>query len=327
MRTSNLPFVTILTPVYNGERFLTECIESVLAQSYQNWEYTIVNNCSTDRSLEIAKSYARKDPRIRVCINRSFVGVIENHNIAFSLVSPKSKYCKVISADDWITPNCLEKMVAVMEEHPTVAIIGSYQRKGDKVQWKGLSPSKEIFSGQEVCRRALIEELAIFGPPTSNMYRADLIRTREQFFPTSLPYADTCANFEYLKDHDFGFVHEVLSIERVHNERVSTKVKKLNMGDIASVEYVVKYGPIYLSEMELKNVLGQCLAGYYECLGGCVLKFKGKEFWKYHISRMQELGYPISWRKVAGATLRKLFARMRHPGVGISKLIHALKEK
>ena len=76
MISLNLPFVTILTPVYNGEKYLAECIKSVLAQTYQNWEYIIVNNCSTDRSLEIAEHYAQKDPRIKVRTNTSFVGLV-----------------------------------------------------------------------------------------------------------------------------------------------------------------------------------------------------------------------------------------------------------
>ena len=54
------PLVSVATPVYNGERHLAECIESVLAQTYQNWEYIIVNNCSTDRTREIAESYGRR---------------------------------------------------------------------------------------------------------------------------------------------------------------------------------------------------------------------------------------------------------------------------
>lgn len=54
------PLVSILTPVYNGEEYLAECIESVLGQTYQNWEYCIVNNCSTDRTLEIANGYAKR---------------------------------------------------------------------------------------------------------------------------------------------------------------------------------------------------------------------------------------------------------------------------
>ncbi len=58
------PLVCVLTPVYNGADFIEQCIESVLAQSFTNYEYIIINNCSTDNTLEIARRYAAKDSRI-----------------------------------------------------------------------------------------------------------------------------------------------------------------------------------------------------------------------------------------------------------------------
>jgi glycosyltransferase involved in cell wall biosynthesis len=324
---SPLPFVSILTPIYNGEKYLAECIESVLAQTFQNWEYIIVNNCSTDRSLVIAEHYARKDPRIRVLTNTTFVGVIENHNIAFGLISPQSKYCKVVSADDWITPDCVSRMVGLMETNPAIAIVGSYQRKGNEVQWKGLSPNIEVFSGREVCRMALVEDRAIFGPPTSSLYRSDLTRKNERFFPISQPHADICACYEYLQHYDFGFVHEILSTERVHNDRVSTKVGELYMDAVAEVEYVLRYGTIYLKEVELNMMLNRAFAIYYRRLGGSVLKMKGKEFWRFHVTRMRELGNPISWRKVAYATITEIINEMRNPKISYQKLVGVLKEK
>src|SRR5262249_46303995 len=102
MKRAAEPMVSIVTPVYNGASYLAECIESVLAQTYQNWDYTIVNNCSTDRSMEIARHYAALDDRIRVCENDQFLDVIANHNAALRKISPQSKYCKLIFADDWI---------------------------------------------------------------------------------------------------------------------------------------------------------------------------------------------------------------------------------
>src|SRR6266487_1539553 len=90
------PLVTVLTPVYNGARYLTDCVESVLAQTYQNWEYVIVDNRSTDHSLEIAQRYAKQDSRIRIHSNEDFVDVISSHNIAFRQVSANSRYCKVV---------------------------------------------------------------------------------------------------------------------------------------------------------------------------------------------------------------------------------------
>ena len=86
--------VTVVTPVYNGEAYLGECIESVLAQTYDHWQYVIVNNQSTDRSLEIALQYAQKDPRIRVITNEHFVDVMRSQNIAFQQVSSDSTYSR-----------------------------------------------------------------------------------------------------------------------------------------------------------------------------------------------------------------------------------------
>src|SRR5690349_11616017 len=115
MQQKNEPLVSVLTPVYNTDMYIAECIQSVLNQTYSNWEYVIVNNCSTDRTLEIAESFAAKDSRIRVHNNEKFLDIIGNHNLAFNLMSPESKYCKVVSADDWLFPDCIRQMVELGE--------------------------------------------------------------------------------------------------------------------------------------------------------------------------------------------------------------------
>src|SRR5215472_4942209 len=98
MNRDEQPLVSIVTPLYNGGEYLAECIESVLSQTYDNYEYIIVNNCSTDCSLETALKYAAKDRRITVHANEKFVGVIENHNIAFRKISLHARFCKVVCA-------------------------------------------------------------------------------------------------------------------------------------------------------------------------------------------------------------------------------------
>src|SRR5260370_19743157 len=134
MTTTEQPHVSIVTPVYNGALYIRECIESVLAQTYLNWEYSIVNNCSTDGTLQIIEEYVTKDNRIRVHNNDKLLDIIANHNRAFRLISPDSKYCKDVSADDWLYPECLERMVRVAEDHPSVGIVGSYQLSGGGAQ-------------------------------------------------------------------------------------------------------------------------------------------------------------------------------------------------
>src|SRR5690348_7040228 len=105
------PLVSVLTPVYNGEAYLEECIASVLAQTYTNWEYVIVDNASTDGTSEIIRRHAEKDARIRVHRNPSLVPIIRNHNIAVRQASPDARYVKFIYADDVLLPECLERMV------------------------------------------------------------------------------------------------------------------------------------------------------------------------------------------------------------------------
>ena len=141
MKEQSLPRVSIVTPVHNGADHLVECIESVLAQTHTNWEYTIVDNCSTDGTLTIAQQYAAKDSRIRVYVNHQFLEAIPNHNVAMRQLSRSSKYCKVVFADDWLFPGCLEEMVAVAEEHPGVGIVGALGLMGNNVMWAGLPVS------------------------------------------------------------------------------------------------------------------------------------------------------------------------------------------
>jgi glycosyltransferase involved in cell wall biosynthesis len=134
MSVSNRPLVSVLTPVYNCAPFIGQCIESVCSQTYTNWEYTIVDNCSTDGTRAIAEKYAMQDKRIKVHANETFLDIIANHNKAFGLISPVSKYCKQVSGDDWILPQCLERMVEIAEKNASVGIVGSYQvifRPGD----------------------------------------------------------------------------------------------------------------------------------------------------------------------------------------------------
>ena len=94
---SEAPLVSFVTPFYNTAAYLEECITSVLRQTYRNWEYVLVNNCSTDSSAEIADRYAKQYPgRIRLQHNTAFLSQVQDYNAALRAVSPESKYCKVV---------------------------------------------------------------------------------------------------------------------------------------------------------------------------------------------------------------------------------------
>lgn len=113
MRVS--PLVSVLTTVYNREPFLAACIESVLAQTMDDLELIIVDDCSTDNSYAVAKPYL-SDPRIRLYRNDTNLGDYPNRNRAASLAT--GTYLKYVDADDLIYPHCLELMVEGMETFP-----------------------------------------------------------------------------------------------------------------------------------------------------------------------------------------------------------------
>jgi glycosyltransferase involved in cell wall biosynthesis len=279
-----------------------------------------VNNCSSDGSLEIANRYAQQDDRISVITNTKFVGVIENHNIGISLISAKSKYCKVVSADDRIVEDAVTKMVKLAEEHPAVAIVGCYQVSGENIRWKGLPFDREVVSGREVCRLSLLDGLNVFGTPTSLLYRSDIASANKPFYPHSLPHAYTSACYKYLQSHDFGFVHEVLCEERIHPHQTSAKVKRMGLGNIAFLADFLTYGPVYLNEIEFEERKRHLFLEYYRWLGGNILKMEGREFWKQHSSRLRDLGYPIQWAKVLNAALHEIIDEIQNPRVAFEKL-------
>lgn len=318
----NEPLVSILTPVFNGESFLKDCVESVLAQTYQSWEYIIVNNCSTDNTIQIALNYAEREPRIKVHSNKSFVGVIENHNIAFRLISPESKYCKVVSADDWLFPCCLEKMVALAEDYPTVGIVGSYLLVGKKIMCQGLEYERKVVSGNEISRETLLGGPYVFGAPTTILYRSDLIRSSRDFFPGSNPHADTTACYQSLKQTDFGFVHQILSYTRIHSETQSSRSIKFGTIRLSSIGDLIRFGPDYLNEKELRKRLKIRINKNYNFLATKIIAYlRDSEFREQQRKGFHELGMRFSYLKLCKAIILKVLYLFVRPGKAMKKIM------
>lgn len=101
---------------YNREKYISEAIESVLAQTYKDFELVIVDDASTDRTVEIARSFAGRDERVKLCINEKNLGQFENRNKAARL--SKGRYLKYLDSDDLLYPTGLEVLVNMMERFP-----------------------------------------------------------------------------------------------------------------------------------------------------------------------------------------------------------------
>lgn len=116
------PLVTVLMSVFNGEKYLREAIDSILTQTFSDFEFLIINDASTDRSREIILSYL--DPRIRLIDNEENIGLTRSLNKGIDLA--KGKYIARMDADDVSMPERLEKQVRFMEENPDIAVLGSW---------------------------------------------------------------------------------------------------------------------------------------------------------------------------------------------------------
>lgn len=114
--------VSVNMPVYNGERFLKQAIESILNQTYENWELIIINDCSTDNSLEIINRY--NDPRIKIYSNETNKGIGFSRNKAIKHSS--GKYIAILDCDDVMLENRLHEQVLFLEKKPAYKMVGSW---------------------------------------------------------------------------------------------------------------------------------------------------------------------------------------------------------
>ena len=118
-----MPKVSVLIPTYNCASFLDESIQSVLDQTFTDFELIVVDNCSTDNSKEVVTKYLTDD-RVKYHVNNKNLGAIGNFNKCLSLAN--GELIKLLCADDKFHPDLLQDFVSVMNEHPNVSLVSSY---------------------------------------------------------------------------------------------------------------------------------------------------------------------------------------------------------
>jgi glycosyltransferase involved in cell wall biosynthesis len=318
------PLVSVVTPVYNGEETLAQCIESVLSQTYDNFEYLIQDNYSTDRTADIAASFARRDSRIRICRNPSLVTAPQNHDLAFRRMSLESRYCKVVHADDWIFPECLERMVALAEAHPTVAMVSAYRLEEEYVTLDGLPYPSTVVPGREICRRSLLGEVYVFGTPTSLILRTDVVRARDPFYDeVEFPrHCDTAVCYEILRNRDLGFVHQILTFTRRAGAARTAVSHRIGSSIPEHLGILKKYGADFLSGDEYKRRLREMIKSYYRYLGVSAFARPGREFWDYHRNELKLLGLSGTRLRLFLASVSAAVGSLLHPMRGLWRVFH-----
>jgi glycosyltransferase involved in cell wall biosynthesis len=262
-----MPTVSVCLPLYKGAKFLGEAIESVLAQTYSDFELLIGDDCSPDNSAEIMKEYASRDKRIKVWTNETNLGHYGNYNACIKRVS--GKYVKLFAQDDILHPQMLERFVNVMEKNPNVTLINCTRAWMDEHgQPIKIETPLEIeltkpfdvdttTDGIEAIVSTLKNQYNWLGEPASQMFRAENIDggLDESF----RQIGDMEYNYRQLLRGDHYFVAEELCRFRKHSASWTTtnstelstylewlvvgqKYKKyLGLAGLTEAEYCLKF--------------------------------------------------------------------------------------
>jgi glycosyltransferase involved in cell wall biosynthesis len=308
------PLVSVVTPVYNGAKYIAECIESVLGQTYSNFEYVISDNASTDDTLAIARAYSERDGRIRVVPHdEHLTHLISNWNRSMREIAPEAAYVKVVHADDWLFDECLERMVDLAERSRSVGLVSAYRLDEDRVNLDGLPPSTTVVPGREVGRSFLLGGPLpfLFGSPTSVLVRADFVRKGDQFYNEANLHSDSEACLAVLRESDLGFVHQVLTYTRRHNEAMTSSTKRIGTFVPADLDVFQRLGPQFLTQDEYDRKLVVRLVEYAAFLAARPRRLARRDFREYHRERLREFLGRTSRRRLARGLrlqLRRSFA-------------------
>jgi glycosyltransferase involved in cell wall biosynthesis len=319
--------VSVITPVYNGAAFLQECIESVVNQTYREFEFIIVDNKSTDETLTIAEKAATSDSRIKVVRYDEHVGIIENWNRSLQSISDNSDYVKFVHADDWLFAECLARMVKLADANDRIGLVSAYRLEEDSVSLDHLPaeapfvPGTDTFvmDGRQVARAILQEKASVLGSPTSILIRSRLFTRGQSFFTDEFLHADKEACLRLLPDHDFGFVKQVLTYTRRHNESVTSLTNSLDTRRQENLLLLQKYGPALLSDAEFRRTETREFVDYYNFLARRAGTGVGKAFWESHRKLLESAGRPFSRWRLARAIAR----RWMNPAQALKDFIQA----
>lgn len=215
--------VSILLPVFNGGKFLEAAIDSVLAQTHENFELIVVDDCSTDGSVAISERLKDQDSRIKFFQNESNVGLFANYNRCLEYAS--GAYVKPFAQDDLQAPTAVEKMLQVLEQDQTIALTSCARNiidaEGHVTKTRCVIPESRTLRGQEAILYNMLALTNWIGEPSTVMFRKQFAGTG--FDTTLFHYGDLDMWFRVLLNGEYHFIAEPLASFRTHPGSATSK--------------------------------------------------------------------------------------------------------
>lgn len=191
--------VSIIVPIYNAEKYLNRCVDSILKQDYPKFELLLMDDGSRDSSGAICDEYARKDSRVKV-VHKENTGVSDTRNQALSLA--QGEYIQFLDSDDWIVPEATRLLVRSMEQYQCDMVIADFYRvSGERLAQKGDIEEDGVMDRQEFAA-CMIENPADFyyGVLWNKLYRRKIIEENSIRMDVSISWCeDFLFNLEYIR--------------------------------------------------------------------------------------------------------------------------------
>ena len=213
--TNAAPLTAIVTPVYNGEAYLSAAMDSVQAQDYGNLIHIVLDNASTDDTPAILERYRHARVPVLVKRNDRLLPLTDNWDRAFSLVPREAVFAKLLCADDLMRPDCIRRFVDLAEARPSVQAVSCQDVHCDLVRRANIPAGCTIMDGIAASRAILDRSIGWlpFQHLFVRLHRSDFDRP---FFGTHEYGADPHAVVRAVLRGDFGYLHEPLVYSRRH---------------------------------------------------------------------------------------------------------------
>ena len=308
-----MELVSVIVPVYNVERYLKRCVESILNQTYTNIEVLLIDDGSKDNSGAICDEYTRKDIRVKV-VHKENGGVSVARNLAIDMA--KGEYIFFVDSDDWISEKSIEKHVELIKNNSCQLTFSMWEARGFLKQYFTLDNDKINLYDKE---RNTGDFLLKFRTPWNKLFVSKIIKENNIRFPIGVKYGeDTFFVWEYLKYckeicmcKDVLYLYNTLNLRSATRQNYSDRAKWLLSDLEILVELVEMYG---MKDHYKYQVVEEFLtfgieAGYLDVLRD---NKKDKKKIIEHIEKLLQMFEPqISYceekGKASGQELKKTF--------------------
>jgi glycosyltransferase involved in cell wall biosynthesis len=251
---SDQPLVAVVTPVYNGDKYLQESIDAVQAQTYEKLVHVLLDNASTDRTAEIIA--ANRNGRVPIVTSRNdkTLPICQNFNAAMRLAPRDAKYVRLLCADDRMSPDCVTRMVEVAEKDPGILLVGVGTTTDGQESTYSWPSDRSVIDGEEVIRGFFRNSLSFFAVHT--LMRQSVMRWRPDVYDDAYSTGfDFEAVLSILRRGQFGTVRAPLGWVRIHEDSVTSKVAlKKHTHYMDWVRALYQHGPHVFSAEEFQQI-------------------------------------------------------------------------